>query len=106
VVPGQWCEGEYVELDPPHRLVLTWGWTDPIMELPPGGSVVEVTLTEVAAGTRLRLTHTGLPGAARPLHDDGWTRFLARLAAVTANREPADYPAGNPVVRRAELEGR
>ena len=26
VIPGHIAAGEYVELDPPHRLVFTWGW--------------------------------------------------------------------------------
>ena len=26
VIPGHTAAGEVVELDPPHRLVFTWGW--------------------------------------------------------------------------------
>ena len=41
--------------------------------------------------TRLRLVHTGLAGVLGLLHEDGWSRFLARLAA--ANRAAASPPA-------------
>ena len=104
VAPDQFCEGEYVVVEPPHRLVLTWGWTDPGFGLPPGTSRVEVTLAPSAAGTRLRLVHDDLPGDLRLLHDDGWTRFLARLDATLAGLAPVDYPTETPAERLARLE--
>ena len=103
VMPGQFCEGEYVELDPPRRLVVTWGWTEPSMNLPPSSSRVEVDLTEQDGATHLRLVHSQLPGDLRLLHDDGWTRFLARLAAVLGSTEPGPYPDEDPDSRTAEL---
>jgi uncharacterized protein YndB with AHSA1/START domain len=104
IVPGQFCEGQYVIIDPPGRLVFTWGWTDPGFGLPPGTSRVEVTLTRSGDdGTRLRLVHTGLAGDLGLLHEDGWSRFLARLAAVAAGEEPAHYPQGQPGERLAAL---
>jgi uncharacterized protein YndB with AHSA1/START domain len=96
VQPGQHCEGEYVEVVPPARVVFTWGWTDPAWQLPPGTSLVEVDLAEEGEGTRLRLVHHRLPGDLRPLHDEGWTAFLGRLAAVAAGRDPGPYPADSP----------
>lgn len=104
VAPGQSCEGEYVEVDRPRRVVVTWGWSDPAMGLPPGSSLVEVDLAPDGAGTRLRLVHRRLPGDLRLLHDDGWGRFLARLVDVAAGRPPGAYPTGDPATRRAELE--
>ena len=38
VIPGQFCEGQYVIVDRPVRLVFTWGWTDPGFGLAPGTS--------------------------------------------------------------------
>jgi uncharacterized protein YndB with AHSA1/START domain len=102
VSPGQFCEGQYVIIDRPVRLVLTWGWTDPGFGLRPGTSRVEVTLTpsgEDGQRTWLRLVHTGLAGDLGLLHDDGWSRFLGRLAAVTAGGEPAAYPGEQPAER-------
>jgi hypothetical protein len=55
--------------------------------------------------TRLRLVHTGLAGNVGLLHDDGWTRFLARLASVTAGGEPAAYPGEQPAGRLITLRG-
>ena len=55
VQPGQFCEGRYLVVEPPHRLVFTWGWTDPWFGLPPGSSRVEVQFTDVGTGTRLML---------------------------------------------------
>jgi len=106
VVPGQFCEGQYVVVDPPGRLVFTWGWTDPGSGLPPGTSRVEVTLTrsgDDGRGTWLRLVHTGLAGDLGLLHEDGWSQFLARLAAVTSGGEPGAYPAQQPGERLAAL---
>jgi len=106
VVPGQFCEGQYVIVDPPGRLVFTWGWTDPGFGLPPGTSRVEVTLTrsgDDGRGTWLRLVHTGLAGDLGLLHEDGWSRFLARLTAVASGEQPAGYPDDQPPERLAAL---
>ena len=104
VASGQYCEGAYVEVDRPARVAFTWGWTDPTMGVAPGSSRVEVDLAPDGGGTRVLLVHRGLPSdAARLLHDDGWGRFLARLAAVVAGNEPPAYPSGDPAVRLEEL---
>lgn len=103
VAPGEYCEGEYLVVEPDARVVVTWGWTDPAFGLPPGSSPVEVTLTPTPAGTRLRLVHDRLPGDVRRIHDDGWSRFLARLHEVVAGRDPGAYPTGRPEVRRRQL---
>ena len=105
VAPGQHCEGTYVAIEPPHRLVFTWGWTEPAMGVAPGSSSVEVTLSSMdEAHTRLRLIHSGLQGNdSRDLHDDGWSRFLARLLAVLAGRSAPAYPTEIPAARLQTL---
>jgi uncharacterized protein YndB with AHSA1/START domain len=105
VMPGQFCEGVYEVVDRPHRLVFTWGWTAESMGVPPGSTQVEVTFTAAAAGesTALRLVHRALGPDARPLHDDGWTRFLDRLTAVATDEAPAPYPTETPEERRRWL---
>lgn len=105
VVPGQFCEGRYVVVERPHRLVFTWGWTDPTFDLPPGSSEVELTLGEQGSETMLRLVHRGLSADGRLLHDDGWTNFLGRLNAVLSREEPPSYPAGDPGERLDRLKG-
>src|SRR5438309_4000454 len=52
VIPGHTARGEYVELDPPRRLVFTWGW-DNQEGVPPGSSTIEVELTPQGNGTSL-----------------------------------------------------
>jgi uncharacterized protein YndB with AHSA1/START domain len=104
VAPGQYCEGAYLVLDRPRRVAFSWGWTDPVMDVPPGSSQVEVELTPDGDGTHLRLVHKGLQSeAARLLHDDGWGQFLARLDAVCRGTDPAPYPEGDPLSRLEEL---
>jgi len=103
IQPGQFCEGEYVEIDPPRRVVFTWGWADPWFNLPPGFSRVEVDLEAGGRGTRLRLVHRHLPGDIRVLHDEGWTAFLGRLDEVLGTRPQSPYPAGTPQERQANL---
>jgi uncharacterized protein YndB with AHSA1/START domain len=92
-----------VVVEPPRRLIFTWGWTDPWFGLPPGSSRVEVELTEASAGTRVLLVHHQLPGEVRPLHDEGWSAFLARLRAVLAGADRGLYPEGDPRDRQRRL---
>ncbi len=106
ITPGQFCEGQYVIVERPGRLVFTWGWTDPGFGLPPGASRVEVTFTSTGEDghqTRLRLVHTGLAGDLGLLHDDGWSRFLARLTATAAGEALPAYAAEQPGERLTAL---
>jgi uncharacterized protein YndB with AHSA1/START domain len=92
IAPGQFCRGAYVKVTRPCFVSFTWGWTDPAWDLPPGSSLVSVELRSVEGGTSVRLTHSRLPGDLQAIHDEGWTRFLARLVAVAAGVEPPSYP--------------
>jgi uncharacterized protein YndB with AHSA1/START domain len=78
------ARGQVVEIDPPWRLVYTWGWEAPEQIVRPGGSTVEVTLTAEGGGTRLRLRHSGLPDAEVASHAQGWDQFLPNLGAAVA----------------------
>jgi len=80
--------GRFVELDPPRRVVFTWGW-EGNEHVPPGASRVEIDLEPVGGGTRLRLVHTGLPIPAIARHAEGWDYFLPRLSAVAQGRDPS-----------------
>ena len=77
--------GEYVEVEPPHRVVFTWG----LDGAAPGSTRVEVTLEPDGDGTRLTLLHHGLAGPLRDAHAEGWAHYLGRLAPVAAGR-PAE----------------
>lgn len=79
-------EGRFLEVDPPKRVVFSWGFTEPEVGVPPGASTVEVTLTPTGSGTRVMLVHRGLPPAAVGDHSGGWTTMLDRLRkAVTGS---------------------
>ncbi len=94
VVPGNTASGEFVELDPPRRLVFTWGW-EPGGEgaVPPGSTTVEIELVPGADGTTLRFSHRGLPTAkAAESHAHGWDHYLERLAVAAADGDPGPDP--------------
>ncbi len=83
------ARGEYVEIEPHRRLVITWGWEGEGSAVPPGSSTVEITLTEEGDGTLVRLRHSGLPTAEeRASHTQGWQRYLARLSVAGAGGDP------------------
>ena len=84
--------GEFLEVDPPHRVVFTWGWTDRFA-VAPGTTRVEVTLTEEDGGTRVVLRHHGLPGEELcEQHRSGWETYLPRLAVVAAGGDAGPDP--------------
>ncbi len=93
------AQGEFVELDPPRRLVYTWGWADgtPGQELVPAGSTtVEIDLIPRGAGTLLRLTHSGLPNAeSATSHAEGWEHYFGRLAVISQGGDPGPDPWAN-----------
>jgi uncharacterized protein YndB with AHSA1/START domain len=94
VCPGQSAGGEFVELDPPHRLVWTWGWDEgSSSDVPIGSTRVEVELVPDGEGTLLRFTHSGLPGAdAVKSHAHGWDHYLPRLTVAAGGADPGPDP--------------
>ena len=77
--------GSFVAVEPPVRVVFTWGFEEDGIAVAPGASTVEVTLEPRDGGTWLRLVHRDLPEGPRADHDGGWATMLDRLrAAVTA----------------------
>jgi uncharacterized protein YndB with AHSA1/START domain len=78
--PGYIAAGTYLEVDPPARLVYTWGWEQEGSDtLPAGASTVEITLEAAGARTILRLRHRGLPDPMIELHAHGWDECLVEL---------------------------
>jgi uncharacterized protein YndB with AHSA1/START domain len=84
--------GEYVEVDPPHRVVFTWGFEGTDAFVAPGSTRVEVTLEREGDGTLLTLLHHGLAGDPRDAHAEGWSHYLARLAAAAAGHRVKPDP--------------
>jgi uncharacterized protein YndB with AHSA1/START domain len=94
VCPGESAGGEFVELDPPHRLVWTWGWDEgSTSDVPIGSTRVEVELVPDGEGTLLRFSHTGLPNAdAAKSHVHGWDHYLPRLTLAAGGSDPGPDP--------------
>ncbi len=72
--------GTYTEVDPPRRVVFTWGW-DGSDEVPPGSTTVSIELIADGDDTILELRHDGLTGDLAGRHAEGWNHFLPLLAA-------------------------
>ncbi|HEX9599084.1 MAG TPA: SRPBCC domain-containing protein [Gaiellaceae bacterium] len=96
VIPGHIASGEFVELDPPRRLVHTFGW-EPGEQgdnaVPAGSSTIEIELVPDGDGTTLRFTHRDLPSAeAAQSHAHGWDHYLERLVIAAPGGDPGPDP--------------
>jgi uncharacterized protein YndB with AHSA1/START domain len=98
-VHGAPVRGRFLEVDAPHRLVISWGYAGSD-RLPPGASTVEVRLTARDGGTLVELEHRELPADERPGHATGWTHYLDRLEVAGAGGSPGADP-GMPAATRA-----
>lgn len=76
------AQGEYLEIAPPARLVMSWRWAA-------GGepdeageeSRIEINLRPIEGGTELTFTHARLASeASRDKHQRGWNGALDKLA--------------------------
>jgi uncharacterized protein YndB with AHSA1/START domain len=67
--------GEFVEVEPPSRLIFTWDDTR-----------VEVTLVADGDGTRLTLVHHGVPASLRADHEQGWAAHFDALGRAVGER--------------------
>jgi uncharacterized protein YndB with AHSA1/START domain len=73
--------GEYLELIPPRRLVMTWRWAfGGVPEERGRTSRIEIELKPTADGVELTFTHANLKNVASALlHRGGWTGALNKL---------------------------
>jgi uncharacterized protein YndB with AHSA1/START domain len=90
-INGVPVRGQFLELDPPHRLLISWGHAGS-ERLPPGSSTVEITLHPVDGGTRVTVEHRDLPADEAAKHAIGWPHFLARLASASIGVDPGPDP--------------
>ena len=86
-IAGYPVRGQYLEVDPPRRVVVSWGFAGS-EDLPPGASRVSFELVPVDGGTRVELTHSDLPDALLPGHEGGWAHFLPRLREAGSGDPP------------------
>lgn len=71
--------GEYLQVDPPDRLVYTWEWEDPTAP-PAAATLVTVLFRAAGRGTMVVLTHTRFPtDDVRDKHGVGWQACMDNL---------------------------
>jgi uncharacterized protein YndB with AHSA1/START domain len=90
-INGVPVRGRYTEVEPPHRVVVSWGVAGNA-EMPPGTTEVEFTLTPTSSGTRLRLVHRDIPDSQASMHAVGWDHFLSRLVIAASGTDPGPDP--------------
>ena len=90
-INGVPVRGRYLEVEPPHRLLISWGHAGS-ERLPPGASTVEVRLTPAGDGTQVEIVHRGLPADDAGGFARGWPHFLARLAVAAPGGDPGPDP--------------
>jgi uncharacterized protein YndB with AHSA1/START domain len=84
--------GEFVEVDPHRRIVLTWGWEQEVLAVPPQSTVLEISFDRDGEETIVRLAHRRLPAAALAFHRAGWEHFLPRLTTAAGGGDPGPDP--------------
>jgi uncharacterized protein YndB with AHSA1/START domain len=86
---GTEAVGEVLEIDPPERLVFTYGYAKGV-PVAPGASLVTITLEDHGGSTRLRLTHAFSEPRVRDEHLQGWRYQLSLFANIVANELHGD----------------
>ena len=90
-INGVPVRGRYLEVEPPHRLLISWGHAGSD-RLPPGASTVEVRLSPAGGGTQVEIEHRDLPADLRAGFGRGWPHFVQRLAVAAAGGDPGPDP--------------
>jgi len=73
--------GAYVAVEPPFRVVFTWGIPGS-QDMPAGSSTVEIVLRPDGDATVVELTHRDLPVDRHASRRQGWTNRLGALASI------------------------
>jgi uncharacterized protein YndB with AHSA1/START domain len=99
------ASGSYVEVDPPNRVVFTWGWESVETVTKPGTSTVDVNLTPEGEGTVVRLVHRNLrTEESRANHAHGWQHYTQRLVLAAGGRGAGADPWATPAGADEEFE--
>jgi uncharacterized protein YndB with AHSA1/START domain len=83
--------GRYIEVDPPHRLVIGWD-RQGTGTATPTPALVEITLTPTGDGTSVKVQLSGLSPEDDAVNLQLWMRHLDRSAAAFAGAEPGALP--------------
>jgi uncharacterized protein YndB with AHSA1/START domain len=77
------CAGEFLEIEPPIRIAMSWRWTEGGEPEEKGAvSRLELNLRPIQTGTELTLVHSALQSEASQLsHSGGWQGALDKLQA-------------------------
>jgi uncharacterized protein YndB with AHSA1/START domain len=88
---GTAITGRYIEVDPPHRMLLRWDrqGTDTATPTP---TFIEITLTPMGDGTDVKVQFSGLSGKDAGFYPQLWARHLEWIAAAFAGAEPGALP--------------
>ena len=80
--------GRYIEVDPPHRMLLSWDRqeSDTATPIP---TFIEITLTPTGDGTNVKVQFSGLYAEEAAFYQQLWARHLDRIAAALAGAESA-----------------
>jgi uncharacterized protein YndB with AHSA1/START domain len=82
--------GEVVEIEPPQRIVFTYGYTGTV---PADFSRVTITLDETGSGTLVKLHHAFSSAKIRDQHVQGWRYQLALFSRSVSEEQHADAAA-------------
>lgn len=81
--------GAVVAIEPPQRIVFTYGFASGA-PIPPGSSLVTITCESHPQGTRVHLVHDFAEPGVRDAHNQGWRYQLSVFANVVTDALHAD----------------
>ena len=84
-INGVLIRGQFIEIERPRRLVVSWGQLGNAL-LPPGASRVTFELSGERDGTLVRLIHDDLPAPEANKHAVGWPHFLGPACGCGVRR--------------------
>ena len=90
-INGVIIRGHFVRIDRPKVIEIAWGEAGNDA-MPPGSTLLRVTLTPKEGGTVVDLVHEGLSETEAKKHAAGWPHFIDRLMVLAAGGDPGRDP--------------